>query len=63
MNIQFDRGGAAAAGISKADCSPRVFLRADKFAFDGNLMAKMNVLRIAGCLKVVLIGLETEPLR
>ncbi|HJT12084.1 MAG TPA: TonB system transport protein ExbD, partial [Dongiaceae bacterium] len=38
-----------------------IFLRADKVVEYGALMEVMNLLRIAGYLKVALVGLETVP--
>jgi biopolymer transport protein ExbD len=39
----------------------RVFLRADKTVPYGDLMEVMNLLRVAGYLKVALVGLEKVP--
>ncbi|MDX8478273.1 TonB system transport protein ExbD [Mesorhizobium sp. VK24D] len=44
---------------SKGDKQAPVFLRADKTVGYGDLMEVMNLLRVAGYLKVALVGLET----
>jgi biopolymer transport protein ExbD len=44
---------------TKRDRTTPVFVRADKTVAYGDLMAVMDALRVAGYLKVVLVGLET----
>ena len=53
--------GARLDGDTGSDRESRVFLRADKAASYGDVMAVMNVLRSAGYLKVALVGLESAP--
>jgi biopolymer transport protein ExbD len=43
---------------AKGDKSTRIFLRSDKTVPYGDVMAVMNLLRVAGFLKVALVGLE-----
>ena len=45
---------------ANGDRDTRVFLRADKVVSYGDLMAVMNLLRAAGFLKVVLVGLDSQ---
>ena len=52
---------AALELATKGDKQARIFLRADKVVEYGALMEVMNLLRIAGYLKVALVGLETVP--
>src|SRR5690606_744423 len=44
--------------ITEGDKETRVFLRADKAVAYGDLMNVMNLLRMAGYLKIALVGLE-----
>jgi biopolymer transport protein ExbD len=55
------RSGLAAAldAAAGGDRETRVFLRADRSAPYGEVMALMNDLRAAGYLKLALVGLET----
>jgi biopolymer transport protein ExbD len=46
--------------LSNNDRGMRVFLRADKSVPYGDLMETMNELRMAGYLKVALVGLESD---
>jgi biopolymer transport protein ExbD len=46
--------------LSNNDRGMRVFLRADKSVPYGDLMEIMNELRMAGYLKVALVGLESD---
>ena len=46
---------------AKGDRSTLIFLRADKAVPYGELMEVMNLLRTAGYLKIVLVGLEKVP--
>jgi biopolymer transport protein ExbD len=52
---------SALDALSRGDRTQRVFLRADKAVAYGHLMDIMNALRIAGYLKVALVGLEADP--
>ena len=45
-------------GLAKGDKDTRIFLRADKAVPYGEVMEVMNLLRLAGYLKVALVGLE-----
>mgnify|MGYP001175505489 CR=1 FL=1 len=56
-----DGFGAALAALTHNDRETRIFLRADKAVPYGELMQVMNLLRVAGYLKVALVGLETVP--
>jgi biopolymer transport protein ExbD len=49
---------AALDAATKADRTQKLFLRADKSLPYGDVMGVMNLLRSAGYLKVVLVGLE-----
>jgi biopolymer transport protein ExbD len=62
-NDSVPRGAFAATldGRTKGDKQTRVFLRADKAVGYGELMEVMNLLRVAGYLKIALVGLETLP--
>jgi biopolymer transport protein ExbD len=53
-----DTLAGALAQATNGDRDARVFLRADKVVPYGELMAVMDLLRAAGFLKVVLVGLE-----
>src|SRR5215470_11827484 len=46
---------------TNGDRNSLVFLRADKAVSYGDLMEVMNVLRVAGYLKVALVGMEKVP--
>ena len=46
---------------AKGDKETLIFLRADKTVPYGELMEVMNILRLAGYLKVALVGLEKVP--
>jgi len=50
--------GTALDRITEGDKETRVFLRADKAVAYGDLMNVMNLLRMAGYLKIALVGLE-----
>jgi biopolymer transport protein ExbD len=50
---------AALERATDGDKEARVFLRADKTVAYGDLMDVMNLLRMAGYLKVALVGLES----
>ena len=52
---------AALARVSEGDKEKRIFLRADKAVAYGELMEVMNLLRMAGYLKIALVGLEAPP--
>jgi biopolymer transport protein ExbD len=52
---------AALDRVTGSDKEARVFLRADKSVAYGDLMNVMNLLRIAGYLKIALVGLEGVP--
>ncbi|MBT3071963.1 TonB system transport protein ExbD [Rhodomicrobium sp. Az07] len=52
---------AALDAKTKGDTEQRVFVRADKSVDYGSLMEAMNLLRIAGYLKIGLVGLEAAP--
>ena len=56
------RDGLAQAleAATNGDKNQRLFLRADKVVPYGDLMQVMNALRMAGYLKVALVGLEQE---
>jgi len=45
---------------SNADRERRIFVRADKAASYDDLMSLMNALRVAGYLKIGLVGLEAD---
>lgn len=49
---------AALDSATGGDTEARIFLRADKAVAYGDLMDVMNLLRMAGYLKVALVGLE-----
>jgi biopolymer transport protein ExbD len=51
---------SALDAASKGDRGQRVFLRSDKSVVYGSLMDVMNALRLAGYLKVALVGLEAD---
>ena len=55
--------GTALDRITEGDKETRVFLRADQAVAYGDLMNVMNLLRMAGYLKIALVGLEgsTSP--
>jgi biopolymer transport protein ExbD len=61
-NNAVNRGalGLALDQATGGDKQQRVFLRADKAASYGDLMALMNELRSAGYLHVALVGLEAD---
>jgi len=50
--------GSVLDRMTKGDKETRVFLRADQAVSYGDLMNVMNQLRIAGYLKIALVGLE-----
>jgi len=50
--------GTALDRITEGDKETRVFLRADQAVAYGDLMNVMNLLRMAGYLKIALVGLE-----
>lgn len=50
---------AALAQATDGDRDKRIFLRADKTVDYGDLMAVMNELRLAGYLKIALVGMES----
>ncbi len=54
-----DMLGAALDEATKGDKNARIFLRADTVVAYGALMEVMNLLRVAGYLKVALVGLES----
>ena len=47
--------------VTSGDKEARIFLRADRSVAYGDLMNVMNLLRIAGYLKIALVGLEGVP--
>ncbi|MDX8500322.1 TonB system transport protein ExbD [Mesorhizobium sp. VK4C] len=51
---------AVLSSRTKGDKQTRIFLRADRNVGYGELMEVMNLLRVAGYLKVALVGLETS---
>ncbi|GGA58223.1 TonB system transport protein ExbD [Nitratireductor aestuarii] len=50
--------GSVLDRVTKGDKETRVFLRADQAVSYGDLMNVMNQLRVAGYLKIALVGLE-----
>lgn len=50
--------GSVLDRVTKGDKETRVFLRADQAVAYGDLMNVMNLLRMAGYLKIALVGLE-----
>ncbi|MFC5386959.1 TonB system transport protein ExbD [Aquamicrobium segne] len=50
--------GAAVDRLTEGDKETRIFLRADRAVAYGDLMNVMNLLRMAGYLKIALVGLE-----
>lgn len=50
--------GSALDRVTASDKETRIFLRADQAVSYGDLMNVMNLLRMAGYLKVALVGLE-----
>ena len=52
---------AAIDAATGGDTDARIFLRADRAVPYGDLMTVMNLLRMAGYLKVALVGLEGPP--
>lgn len=52
--------GTALDRASQSDKRRRIFLRADKSVPYGDLMALMNDLRMAGYLKIGLVGIESD---
>lgn len=50
--------GSVLDRVTKGDKETRVFLRADQAVSYGDLMSVMNQLRMAGYLKIALVGLE-----
>ncbi|MEP9353551.1 TonB system transport protein ExbD [Xanthobacter sp. KR7-65] len=52
--------GSMLDGKTGADRQQRVFVRADKSVPYGDVMEVMNLLRVAGYLKIALVGLESE---
>jgi biopolymer transport protein ExbD len=50
--------GAALDAATKGDRETRIFLRADKAVPYGEMIEVMNLLRVAGYLKIALVGLE-----
>lgn len=53
--------GAALDRVTGGDKETRIFLRADRTVAYGDLMNVMNLLRMAGYLKIALVGLEGVP--
>ncbi len=47
--------------LTSGDKETRIFLRADRSVAYGDLMNVMNLLRVAGYLKIALVGLEGVP--
>jgi biopolymer transport protein ExbD len=47
--------------LTKGEKDSRIFLRADKAVPYGELIEVMNLLRMAGYLKIALVGLEKVP--
>lgn len=58
MEISSNHLSARLDKASNGNKESRVFLRADKTVDYGDLMAVMNDLRLAGYLKIALVGLE-----
>lgn len=52
---------ATIEAFTQGNKDTRVFLRADKTVDYQHLMEVMNLLRVAGYLKIALVGLETVP--
>ncbi len=52
---------AAIEAFTRGNKDTRVFLRADKTVDYQHLMEVMNLLRMAGYLKIALVGIETMP--
>jgi biopolymer transport protein ExbD len=50
--------GAALDAATQGDRETRIFLRADKAVPYGEMIEVMNLLRVAGYLKIALVGLE-----
>ena len=50
--------GGTLDAVANGDKDTRIFLRADKAVPYGEVMEVMNLLRVAGYLKVALVGLE-----
>lgn len=50
--------GSAVDRLTEGDKETRIFLRADRAVAYGDLMNVMNLLRMAGYLKIALVGLE-----
>ena len=59
--VSKDDLGLALDRLSHGDKDQRVFLRADKTVDYDTLMQTLNRLRVAGYLKVALVGLEDQP--
>jgi len=59
--VAADALGAALDQATGGDHQQRVFLRADRGVSYGDLMGTMDGLRLAGYLKVALVGLERPP--
>jgi biopolymer transport protein ExbD len=59
-SIARDKLGAALDQATDGDKERRIFLRADKTVAYGDLMQAMNALRMAGYLKLALVGLASD---
>ena len=59
--VAADRLAVALDAATGGDREQRIFVRADKAVAYGDLMSVMNALRVAGYLKVALVGLELAP--
>jgi biopolymer transport protein ExbD len=55
-----DALGSTLEQAANGDKDTRVFLRADKVVSYGDVMEVMNLLRAAGFLKVMLVGIEAQ---